>query len=303
MAIKQGGILTQALLELEGSHVRIFISWSGDRSKHVALALREWLPLVLHYAEPWLSDKDIEAGNRWATDVGKELESSNFGILVLTKENLLAPWILFEAGALSKAFSVAAVCPLLVDVDFKDLTGPLSQFQAKKIDKVSVSEMIEAINRRAKVQVPGNRLNHLIDSLWPRCQDELAKLPPSKSPEPNTRSESDVLEDLVMSIRRLERRIDHVVHRPRMTDHTVELEVEGKFPDLEDGANVIYFTPSKDLVEEVANIAGADLDEFGDAWNLRDKRTGNFLEREDGPRYANLSRHRRQRLILTTIPF
>lgn len=62
--------------------MRIFISWSGGRSHHVALALRSWLPLVLHYAEPWISDKDIQAGDRWATEVGKELEGSHFGILV-----------------------------------------------------------------------------------------------------------------------------------------------------------------------------------------------------------------------------
>jgi hypothetical protein len=46
--------------------VRIFISWSGERSRDVASALKEFLPLVLHYADPWMSETDIESGARGA---------------------------------------------------------------------------------------------------------------------------------------------------------------------------------------------------------------------------------------------
>ena len=34
--------------------MHVFISWSGERSKALAVALRDWLPLVLHYVEPWV---------------------------------------------------------------------------------------------------------------------------------------------------------------------------------------------------------------------------------------------------------
>src|ERR1044071_5524752 len=101
--------------------MKIFLSWSGERSKSVALALRAWMPLVLHYVEPWLSDKDIAAGDRWSLEVGKELEQSNYGIICLTRDNLDAPWVLFEAGALSKALSAGSVCPYLLDTDFRDI--------------------------------------------------------------------------------------------------------------------------------------------------------------------------------------
>ena len=42
--------------------MRVFISWSGERSKVLAQALKEWLPLVLHNVEPWMSEVDIAAG-------------------------------------------------------------------------------------------------------------------------------------------------------------------------------------------------------------------------------------------------
>lgn len=75
--------------------MKIFISWSGERSKYIAVALKEWLPLVLHDLKPWVSDKDITAGERWAQAVAGELDTSNFGILCVTPENVKNEWILF----------------------------------------------------------------------------------------------------------------------------------------------------------------------------------------------------------------
>jgi TIR domain-containing protein len=93
--------------------MKVFISHSGPRSRAIALALKDWMPLVLHYVDPWVSQKDIAAGDRWAVEVGTKLNDSNFGIICLTPENLNASWLLFEAGAISKSFDEGAVCPYL----------------------------------------------------------------------------------------------------------------------------------------------------------------------------------------------
>ena len=42
--------------------MRIFISWSGAASLELARILKEWLPTVLPYANPWLSSEDIRKG-------------------------------------------------------------------------------------------------------------------------------------------------------------------------------------------------------------------------------------------------
>lgn len=132
--------------------MKVFVSWSGERSEALARALRDWLPMVLHYVEPWLSKSDIEAGERWANEVAKELDASKFGITCITRENVGAPWILFEAGALAKSMQEGRVIPLLLDVEFKDIGGPLAQFQAKKVEKGGLWDVVSSINQLSETK-------------------------------------------------------------------------------------------------------------------------------------------------------
>lgn len=93
--------------------MKVFISWSGEKSKVAALALRDWIPNIIQAAEPWMSEIDIGAGERWNPKVSGELKESNYGIVCLTKDNLDAAWIHFEIGALAKTVEDAFVCPSL----------------------------------------------------------------------------------------------------------------------------------------------------------------------------------------------
>jgi hypothetical protein len=78
-------------------------------------------------------------------ELAKALEGAELGILCLTKENLSSPWILFEAGALSKSMSEGRVVPLLVDLQPTDLDGPLSQFQAITATKEGIRRLLKVI--------------------------------------------------------------------------------------------------------------------------------------------------------------
>lgn len=82
--------------------MKVFISWSGPVSHKVAQALSDWLPSVVQQVQPLFSSEHVRKGAGWFESIGKELEATNVGILCLTKENLTAPWILYEAGALGK---------------------------------------------------------------------------------------------------------------------------------------------------------------------------------------------------------
>jgi hypothetical protein len=47
--------------------MRIFLSWSGESSKVLAAVLREWPTLMFPEAIFWISSRDIQAGQRWAS--------------------------------------------------------------------------------------------------------------------------------------------------------------------------------------------------------------------------------------------
>ncbi len=199
--------------------MRVFISWSGDRSKGLAQALNDWLPLVLHYVEPWMSEASIDAGQRWGIAVAKELEASNYGVICVTRENLNAPWVLFEAGALAKSLEDSQVIPLLLDLDFKDISGPLAQFQAKKAEKDGIEEVVHSINKAANHAVPEARAKSLFDALWPQLEQKLAAIPEPTKTTKAKRPTDEVMEELVSGIRSVELRIREMSEFPRPSRH------------------------------------------------------------------------------------
>ena len=128
--------------------MKLFITWSGAQSEVVAECLQEWIHNVIQTVEPWMS-KEIARGARWNPEVTGVLEKSNFGIVVLTPENLTAPWVLFEAGALSKIRD-SHVATLLVDLKKGDVEYPLAQFQHTLATKEDVLELMKTINGSLK---------------------------------------------------------------------------------------------------------------------------------------------------------
>ncbi len=121
--------------------------------------------------------------------------------MCLTRENLRAEWVLYEAGALGKFVSSGAVCPYLLDLEFQDLSGPLAQFQARKADSQSTFDLIEAINSRAEIPVEAEPLRELFEALWPKLEARLSDVPPASGKKEAGRSTKSVLEDLVEHIR------------------------------------------------------------------------------------------------------
>jgi len=187
--------------------MKIFISWSGERSHHVAEALRNWLPHVIQGLQPWLSSNDIDKGVRWAADMASHLEDSRVGIICLSPDNLEAAWILFEAGALSKTINQTFVCPYLVNLEPTDVKGPLAQFQASKSDRNDTRKLIKTINSaQGEDALAENLVNAAFEKWWPDLEQKLIDLPPSKVGRAFERSEKDMLKELLTLARHFEQR-------------------------------------------------------------------------------------------------
>lgn len=186
--------------------MQVFISWSGDRSRMVADAIRTWLPRVLQSIKPWMSETDISAGSRWLAEVSGVLDGSSIGIIVITPENLSSPWLHFEAGALSKALDESRVCPVAFELTPGQIVGPLSQFQAVSADKSGILRVLVALNKSlGDKALPDAELQEIYEVWWPKLEEKLRVVPPSPTPH-KAREVHDQLEELLQITREQLRR-------------------------------------------------------------------------------------------------
>ena len=192
--------------------MKVFLSWSGNLSHQVALELREWLPSVIQSISPYVSSEDIDKGTRWSTDIAKELEDSAYGIICVTMDNLGAPWINFEAGALSKIIDKSNVSPLLVNIKKSDVQGPLVQFQLTILEKADVLKLLHSINNRALEgeRLKDAQLNKSFEAWWPQLETSMstliAKFPPEgKATAKPQDKNAGILEELLELARNQQR--------------------------------------------------------------------------------------------------
>ncbi len=176
----------------------VFISWSGPRSRAIAEALRDWLPMVINALKPFLSNNDIDKGARWASEIAEKLESAKAGIICLTPSNMHADWILFEAGALSKIINRSLVCPLLCGLDPSDLGFPLAQFQATRMDEAEILDLLKTLNKGlGDAALPVDQIEKVFKLLWPSLNRKLKDLPAEDTPGNPKRTERELLEDVL----------------------------------------------------------------------------------------------------------
>ena len=176
--------------------MKVFVSWSGERSKTIASALKQWLPDVFLGLQVWMSDHDIQAGARWGSELGGELETANFGIVCLTPESLESHWLTFEAGALSKAIKKSRVVPYRFQLRASDVGPPLSQFQGVDANKEGTLKLVLSIHDILEKQLQDiERAKRSFEHWWPDLKETLAKIPRTAKRE--IRSDRELLEEIL----------------------------------------------------------------------------------------------------------
>lgn len=124
-----------------------------------------------------MSSEDIDKGARWSSDIAKELENSTFGILCVTKDNLYAPWLSFEAGALSKTMDKSFVTPFLFDIKRSEVNGPILQFQSTVFEKDDIKKLMHTLNKACGENgISSSMLDKAFEVWYPTLESELNKL-------------------------------------------------------------------------------------------------------------------------------
>lgn len=195
--------------------MKVFLSWSGQRSKEVANLLSDWLCCVIQASRPWISTRDLDRGSLWFGEINDQLKDTTVGIICLTQENKGRPWILFEAGALAKGLSTSRVCTLLVDLEPKDIEDPLAQFNHTFPTRESVLGLVKTLNSAlASGGLDIRILEQVFNTYWPQFEERFAKVLQSTEAQPPSkpRPKEDVLSEILENTRMLNSRIRKLEH-------------------------------------------------------------------------------------------
>ena len=154
--------------------MKVFICWSGRRSKQLAEVLHKWLPRVVKGLAPTYSP-DISKGELWFDSINRELNRAQAGIVCLTPENMEAAWIHFEAGALFR--ETMKIFTLLYRVPPGSLRGPLSHFQGTEATRGDLWKLVEALSKLTDKKTPDPRERlKTFEEQWPLFETHLNKI-------------------------------------------------------------------------------------------------------------------------------
>lgn len=220
--------------------MKIFISWSGQRERAVAEALREALPdLCVTEVEVFVSSKSISKGANGTSVIEANLDTSDYGIILVSRENQNAPWLNYEGGWLASTLSrpVSTIC---LDLRPGDVTSPLAPRQATQFESEDdMTELLRQIAETANPSIPPRAFNTLLKSVWPSIRESWKPNDAPSAGEKNQRSEQDMLAEIVERVRNVESELksnrpglSSAMQQHRATAERVEFEAVAKLRAL-----------------------------------------------------------------------
>lgn len=203
--------------------MKVFISWSGEKSRQVANAVQSWLTFVHQGVETWVSTKDIHVGDRWANEIESGLTDAAYGIICVTPDNVNSKWINFEAGAISKKIGTTSskVAVLLIDFDSEaDLEMPLSQFHAVMMTRAGFDDLATSINAAIEGNVrTAEAVLKATELAWSSLEHELNSTKVAEpDPKKRRRTDKELLEEILIRVREMDARLEKLSLRPGSRD-------------------------------------------------------------------------------------
>ena len=188
--------------------MKVFISWSGELSRDLAEAVADWMPRVVQAADPFISTRDIAKGDRHFPVIGHQLGEAHFGIFCLTPDNVEAPWIHFEAGAIGKMPEGSRVCCLLFDLRQSNVVGPLANFQHTVFEREDIMQLVHSMNEamgERGVKKP-EVLCDAFDGQWGRLETKVKEILDKHDTQQAPRREvADMTEEILERVRQMGR--------------------------------------------------------------------------------------------------
>lgn len=188
--------------------MKIFLSWSGERSQQAAEVFENYLPKIFPNCEIFHSP-EIEKGAEWFSEIMEALRESDIGIICLTKENIFSEWVLFETGAMAIGLGEgeSRACPFLLDHKTTDVSGPIAELQLTENSEEDIRRIIETINNCSNGGFKSQHLASVCENWVPQIMEELNSIEKKTSEEEEKikRDTDDLLEEVLKRVRNLEK--------------------------------------------------------------------------------------------------
>ena len=183
--------------------MRVFVSWSGNRSRALAQALTDWLPRALPVVEKaWMSPA-IPTGTDWRAEIMRELRAADAAIACLTPENLRSQWLNFETGA-AATISPEQYRLFPVSLTNDPVPGPLAGLQTAHCTEDGMRTLVKSLNAICKPRLTDAWIDAQVALLW---KDLSKHLDDAKRLLPDTSWEDyeDAIRNIDEHLRELER--------------------------------------------------------------------------------------------------
>lgn len=255
------------IITSKGSVLKVFISWSGERSKAVATQVKQWVGQVFQGTEVFMSDEDIMAGTNWSERIKSELANTTVGIICMTPENQDAKWINFEMGALSKEVrdGDTRVIPLLIGFNSTQQVGqPAASLNMVMLNKDGLRKIAYSLNQVMENKREQSAIDLVTDMWWKELSASIetaaGELPTQSPPE---RSERAMVEEILETVRIISKYQPAVTsarkaQRPRQVSRSLHSvvsdiigDVGGEMVTSDDGISGFTVKTARALPEEV----------------------------------------------------
>jgi len=172
--------------------------------------------MLNQHIKPYMSEEDTEKGAHWSSDIRTELETTDYGIVVLTPENTTSIWLHFEAGAIAKSVAEGKLAPVLFGLKQSDVPHPLALFQTTAFNHEDMLRLARSINLATAEQARDDReLERLFKHLWPDFQDKVQPhLESLKRIHPVAGQEASETEKILQEVLLLVRQQTRVLSNP-----------------------------------------------------------------------------------------
>lgn len=239
--------------------MKVFISWSGERSRLLGDALRKFVKRVIQRAQPWYSPDDISKGASWVLELGQTLDQTDVGILCITSESVNAAWLLFEAGSLSKKLGASHVMPYLLDFEPSSLRPPLGLLNATRRTKDDTRKLFDSLNRAlGGDKLRDVELNEAFDKWWPDFETEINAIKPAEEQPPTPRTSEEQLQEVLALLRTMDRKRNSSATRARLSG-VEKFETRNPLSDVEIlPLRLTQLLVEKDLVLKARQAAWED---------------------------------------------